>query len=218
MMTFFSDKDLHKTRMALFQRMLKETKGWSHLFSDGQDGYQQWLLGAVGEGISVALNHIDKFDPSKSNLTHWCYLKVRKIAYRDLQREEKYFQLRKILAQEEPVIEETDPFAHILLSGELFEVLEELSPPQVQALSLVYLIGFPPEQAAQIMKKQRNALDALIFRAKQKAREVYRRKMSPPANEPDPRAPGRDAHMPRPRSSLPDPDEGESGSCVLDDA
>ena len=86
------------------------------------------------------------------------------------------------------------------------EILEDITQEQKQALSLVYLMGFSHEQTAYLLKRQRNAIDALIFRAKKKSREVYRRKMETEGLSPQP--PDRRIDFPQPRSSLSsEPDE-----------
>ena len=77
-MMFISDQELARSTEILTGRLFFETKGWSRLF--GFEEYRQWILSAVGEAIALGLAQHEKFDPARSDLIHWFYLKARKIA------------------------------------------------------------------------------------------------------------------------------------------
>jgi RNA polymerase sigma factor (sigma-70 family) len=211
-MTFLSDQELSKSRASVVRRMRRETMGWSHLFRDGRDGYNQWLLGLADEAISVGLSDMDKFDPSRSELNYWFYLKARRLAFRDIKQEENHLKLLKKLAQEARTQETAeDPFGKFLLDGELEAVLEDLSAIQLQALGLVYLVGFSHQETAFILKKKRNAVDALLYRARDKAREVYRKNRDSRKESSD----SSDNPRPRPRSTLSGPDDDDASEGIL---
>lgn len=203
-MIFISDTDLYKARRVLTGRLYNENRRWAYLFCDHED-FRQWVMSAVNEGISIALDDGEHFDPTKGDLIHWCYLKARKVADRDIRQERRHRKAEQSALETGPEPEK-DPFAHYLLTDQLVEILEEITQEQKQALSLVYLMGFSHEQTAYLLKRQRNAIDALIFRAKKKSREVYRRKMETEGLSPQP--PDRRIDFPQPRSSLSsEPDE-----------
>lgn len=203
-MMFIGDKDLCRSRDILIGRLYFETKGWSRLFGGGLDEYRQWILSAVGEGIATGLAQIEKFDATRGDLVHWLYLKARKIAWRDLKQEQRYRELVELLEKECSIQKfHTDPFAHLLLNDELFDVLRELSRDQYEAVMLVYFIGMTPQEAGCMMKRERNAVDALIHRAKEKARNVYRKRRLPPSSIQKDGSPRQtDITPPRPRSTL----------------
>ena len=211
-MMFISDQELARSTEILTGRLFFETKGWSRLF--GFDEYRQWILSAVGEAIAIGLAQHETFDPTKSDLIHWFYLKARKIAQRDLKQEQRHHDLVAILEKECPLQDfHSDPFAHFLLNDELFEVLTQLSEDQYQAVMLVYFVGMSPREAGCMMKRERNAVDALIHRAKEKARKLYRQRMLPPPL-PETGSPSPGGDLPKPRSSLSSEDDEDPMTAV----
>jgi len=206
-MLLISDTDLHKARRVVMHRLHHENKRWSFLFG-GQEDFYQWVMSVANEGVAIALDDSENFDPTRGDLIHWFYLKARKVAFREIRQEMRFRKSQKSVA-EATLPPEEDVFAHFLLSDELVDILTEITEEQKQALALVYLIGFNHAQAAQILKKQRNAIDALIFRAKKKSREVYCRKMA--GSVPSRPLSTTKRGLPQPRSSLSSDPEGPNG-------
>lgn len=211
-MIFLTDTDLSKAKRVLVERLTRETQGFSHLFCNPRD-FHQWIRGMTGEAIAKGLAEISSFHPNRGDFIQWCYLKARKLAERDLRSQQRYSKLRERLEEESDICHfaeqiHQDPFAHYLLSDDLYEVLDMLTRDQKRVLSLVYLVGFSPEEAALILKRKRNAVDALVHRAKQKAREFYRLRMQAEKEKTDPTpTPPSSSSTPKPRSALSDDDD-----------
>ncbi len=198
-MRFISDTEINRTRKIVVGKMRSETKKWARVFVNKRD-YESWLTSATNEGIAIALDADDKWEHAKGDFAYWCYLKTRKAAYRDLEREKKHAELISILKRE-PALTSQDPFAkNLLLGAKLDGIVKELTRDQKQALAYIYLVGYSPEETAIILKRQRNAVDALVHRAKKKAREVYQRNTTSQSPIENDRQDSVRSH--RPRSSL----------------
>lgn len=209
-MIFVTDEELLGIRKAVCRMLENEFKGWSKLLGNGWLGFKNWALSTATEAIALGLAERNKYDPQRGGVTTWFYLKARRIAFRDIRCEERQFELWRAIEQQPPTdITAPDPFGQVLLDDDIPEVLAELSQAQVQALALVYYVGYSHQEAASILKRERNAVDALLHRARQKAREIYRRKQQE-EKSPRPIAPEQDDSPHdsfRPRSSLSSPDD-----------
>lgn len=176
-MRLISDTELNRTRRIVIAKLRAETKLWVHVFCDRHD-YEGWLTSATYEGITLALDSEDKFDPTRSDFVHWAYLKTRKAAWRDIRREQRHGELIELLEREPVTTSDDDPFGQNLLAGSMLDGLRlELTNDQMKALALIYVIGFSHQEVAVELRRDRHAIDALVHRAKAKARLVYKRNL-----------------------------------------
>lgn len=217
-MMFVTDKELIRSRKIVLRILEREFRGWSHLLGQDRTEFRLWAMSTASEAIGLGLAEKAKYDPLRGSVTTWFLMKARRLAQRDIRKAENDLRLIHVLEQEPPPPETEDPFADYLLSDELSEVLQELTQLQLQALGLIYMVGLSYEEAAAFLKKDRNAVDALVHRAKAKAREVYRRKFPthyrhPPKPSPTPKNLKPKA---RPRSSLGGSDDEDSDGEMLE--
>ena len=170
------------------------------------------MASVTGEGIALALNRVDSFDPERGDLTHWCFLHAWKIADRDLDCMTRDLRADRVAEEQAPYeSQQEDPFDRFFCSQELAGLFRHLTREQTLALAYVHYLGYSVRETAVILRRKENAVHALIHRGREKARQVYREMMTVKSNrkmEPN----SVPTSHPRPRSSLSseEDDDGES--------
>ncbi len=161
-------EDFYRAWTILKARIRRYTRSRMSLFSSRAE-YASWLNSVTNHGLALAIKDRANFDPTQSSFAYWAWLKVRSIVRDDLAREARYFELKRALEQPAP---QRDEFERVLLRDQIDRALTHLSQEQQEVISLFYEADLTIAEIAHLMKRQRNAVDALLFRARAKLREV----------------------------------------------
>lgn len=134
--------------------------------------FGDWVDEVVGEGIGVALSHLDKWDESRGDFLVWAQLKTRTLIRDELRKERKHYERRTTLTSETegglPSSNRPDIAHTILMREELLEIFHSLSDSQARALALYYLMGYSVKEIASITGKPGATVYTLLRRGRQR--------------------------------------------------
>jgi RNA polymerase sigma factor (sigma-70 family) len=152
-------------------RLRRISKRREFLFSNRTD-YENWLSSVTNHGLADALANRDKWDRSKP-FHQFAFLRARTLVRKELSCESRYFNIKGLLAREQPVEYRTDDdLATLVARADLDGALDHLSDDQVEALSLRYEADMSVTAIARLMERQPSAVSALLYRGRQRLQEL----------------------------------------------
>ena len=134
--------------------------------------FREWVLGIVGEGVSLALRDINAWDETRAGFLTWAFLKTRNLVNKEL---------RQLRNQVRVAYLETDPpddrRYHDLYKREeqreqLRHILDQLTPTQRDAVILKHLLGYSVTEIKELTGRTEVSLYSLLQRAHQRVKAV----------------------------------------------
>jgi RNA polymerase sigma factor (sigma-70 family) len=135
--------------------------------------FEDWVRELVGEGIALALNQIDKWDPERGDFLYWAYLKTKCLIRNDLIR----LKARKRFCSEalEPEMrdhrQKHDPQKRGMIQQQLHEIFQGLTEDQGKALVLRHLLDLSVKEIEALTGRPSSTIYTLLSRAGKKARD-----------------------------------------------
>jgi RNA polymerase sigma-70 factor (ECF subfamily) len=131
------------------------------------------------QSLGAAVTTIRRFNPRKSNLRTWLYGIARRLVYVELRRQSRRKSVppsAQVPIAELPELSDGDDMAASVTSRleaqrQISELSRILSEAEMEVLTLHYVEQFSLEEIGRIMGRSRRAIDSLLTRARQKARE-----------------------------------------------
>lgn len=133
--------------------------------------FHDWVDEVVGEGIVMALSHLDRWDEERGDFLTWAQLKTTTLIREELRRERKHFEKRHdrshLLVGELPC-KMPDASKRLEMREQLLELFESLSQDQAAALMLYYLLGYSVKEIAAITGKPGATVYTLLGRGRKR--------------------------------------------------
>lgn len=142
-------------------------------------GDQQLAEEIAVQTLGAAVTTIRRFDPRKSTLRTWLYGIARRLVYIELRRQRRRRSVppsAQLPITELPDLSDGDDMAASVTSRldaqrRISELGHILSDTQMEVLTLHYVEQFSLQEIGRIMGRSRRAIDSLLTRARNKARE-----------------------------------------------
>ena len=173
-MDFFKSDTIRDIANNLKGRLWRKYSPWCKSLGWSHEQIQELLEDACTDGILAAEASLDKWDPEKSDIHYWCYLKARLIVRNRLAKAERRVGLIDDLVTESSPVS-YEPIDDFILRDEMKGILAHLSPEQKEALSLYYLYEVKVNKIALIMGCELKTVYTLLDRGRKKARAYYQR-------------------------------------------
>ncbi len=155
-------------RRSLHRYGLKRARGLM-----GLADYRELVEEVADETFMLALARRREYDPEKAPLLWWLFLLGRKqmvLELRRLERDRRAWQAcREELGKEVPLRGQR-AFRQVLERDRLGRALSALSPDQLQALGLFYLLELSLEEVGRLLGRTPEAVSSLLQRARKSAR------------------------------------------------
>lgn len=212
--TLMDNDDYLKSWVILMGRVRKKTRHREALFGSSAD-YRDWVKSVASHGLSLAIQQISLWDPTRGDFHQWAFLKTRALMRDGMATEERFFKARSSLAKE-PAPSYRDDLEPLLEKEDMSWALALLSPDQQEAIALFYEADLPVKEIEQIMERDRAAVDALLYRGRRKLRSLLEKPPEQPTTEiRSQHRPQRSPGVHRARSQL-DGEDGEDPPDLLD--
>lgn len=135
------------------------------------DLFRDWVDEVVGEGIVVALSHLDQWDGERGDFLTWAQLKTKTLIRDELRKERQHFERRDknshFLVEGLPSKMLDTPY-RVEMKEQLLEIFESVSRDQAKALMLYYLLGYTVKEIASITGKPGATVYTLLRRGRER--------------------------------------------------
>ena len=133
--------------------------------------FRDWVDGVVGEGIAVALSHLDRWDEERGDFLTWAHLKTTTLIRDELRKERQHFERRDTrshLVTEKLCSRSLDPLRILAMREQLLAVFEKLPKDQANAVMLYYLLGYSVKEIASLTGKPNATVYTLLRRGRER--------------------------------------------------
>lgn len=165
--------DVSRARCVLVSRLKTRLKASAAGLELSNSELHDWADEMVCEGIALACQQRDRWNPDKGGFVLWCSLKTEDVLRRELRKRTAFLRiLRRVEEQVRLAPGPKDEFTRHLIRRELYDHFNGLTPDQRKALTMYYLLDIPVAEISQVMNKEPKAVYGLLHRAKKKLRQL----------------------------------------------